>query len=149
MQFTGEFETHLTVRLADGQTAEALRAAPAARGLKCTHIVLARGRTASQPMLTRTGNGTLSEQLANAATLRGALEADGFPVSRIKVEAAPWNEGVPRTDADGAAHPPDRYFEHHAKLLLDEGADVAALAELAQRHAAHLSRNALRRRDDG
>jgi len=149
MQFPGDFETHLTVRLADGQTVESLRAAPAARGLKCTHIVLARGRSASQPMLTRDGRGTLAGQLAEAAALRRALEADGFVVSRVKVEAAPWNQGVPQSDADGAAHPADRYFEHHVKLLLDDRADLHALARLAARHGAHLSHNALRRRDDG
>jgi hypothetical protein len=149
MHFPGEFETHLTVRLADGQTIDSLRAAPAARGLKCTHIVLPRGRSASQPMLTREGRGTLAGELAEAAALRGALEASGFVVSRVKVEAAPWNGGVPQTDADGAAHPADRYFEHHVKLLLGDGADLGPLAELAQRHGAHLSHNALRRRDDG
>jgi hypothetical protein len=149
MQFPGEFETHLTVRLAEGQTVESLRAAPAARGLKCTHIVLARGRAPSQPMLTRDGRGTLAGELAEATALRGALEGDGFAVSRVKVEAAPWNDDVPESDGDGAAQPAHRYFEHHVKMLLDEGVDARSLAELAQRHAAHLSHNALRRRDDG
>jgi len=149
MHFTGEFETHLTVRLAGDQTVETLRASPPARGLKCTHIVLARGRSASQPMLTRTGRGTLRDELRAAAALRAALGAEGLAVSRVKVEAAPRNEGVPQSDDDGAAHPPERYFEHHVKLLLGAGTDLAGLAALAQGHDAHLSHNALRRRDDG
>jgi hypothetical protein len=100
-------------------------------------------------MLTRDGRGTLDGQLAEAEVLRAALGANGFLVSRVKLEAAPWNEGVPTTDADGAAHPADRYFEHHVKLLLGDRADLHSLAHLATRHGAHLSHNALRRRDDG
>ena len=149
MDFAGDIETHLTIRLDEGQSVQSLRAAPSAHGLKLTHIVLARGVAPSQPMLTRTARGTLSQALTEAAALRDALEADGFAVSRVKVEAAPWNEGVPASDDEGAAHPPERYFEHHAKLLLDAGADLRELAALAQRHGAHLSHNALRRRDDG
>jgi hypothetical protein len=153
MDFTGDFETHLTVRLPADVPAEssvaALRATPDASGLKCTHIVLARGRTPSQPMLTLAGQGTLSHALAAADALRDRLADAGFDVCRVKIEAAPWNQDVPATDADGAAHPPQRYFEHHVKLLLPPGDEPAGLSALAQAHGAHLSRNALRRRDDG
>ncbi|WP_240809855.1 hypothetical protein [Actinomadura sp. WMMA1423] len=67
-------------------------------------------------------------------------------MSRTKIEAAPWNEGVPASDAeaDGLC-----YFEHHIKLLLDPGDDTAALAETVVPHGAHLSRNARRVRADG
>lgn len=148
MDFTGEFETHITVRLDDASRLEALRPWCADRGLKCLHIVLDRGLTTSQPMLTRHGNGTLGGELYKAFALRAELEADGFPISRIKLEATPHNDGVPQTATDAACQPSDRYFEHHIKLLLPLAAEMAALAALAQRHNAHLSRNALRIRAD-
>jgi hypothetical protein len=150
--FDGELETHVTVALDDDAPNGALarlRTWAASRGLKFTHIVLARGRTPSQPMLTQHTRGTLSDALALAGEMAGALRAERFVVSRVKVEATPWNAGVPPTDAEAAHHPPERYFEHHVKLLLLAGADVGPLAALAQRHAAHVSRNARRMRDDG
>jgi len=44
---------------------------------------------------------------------------------------------------------PEYYFEHHIKLLLPVGADAGSLIEIAERYSAHLSRNALKQRDDG
>ncbi|WP_207400957.1 hypothetical protein [Actinomadura roseirufa] len=65
----------------------------------------------------------------------------------MKVEAAPWNEGVPADDADALG--PEFYFEHHVKLVLRPGFDPVALAAVARPHAAHVSRNARRVRADG
>ena len=56
---------------------------------------------------------------------------------------------VPHSDADGQRQPPDRYFEHHVKLLLDHPLDVERVTAIARDHAAHVSRNALRTREDG
>ena len=148
MEFDGQFETHVTAR-ADGPAGvEALRAWAARRGLKFHHIELDRGRTPSQPMVTRQGSGRLSQQLAAAQELAHDLADAGFAVCRIKVEAAPDNRDVPTTDGEATRHP-GRYFEHHVKLALTADADLAALATLAGRHGARLSRNARRRRDEG
>ena len=148
MEFDGQFETHVTAR-ADGPAGvEALRAWADRRSIKFHHIVLDRGRTPSQPMVTRQGTGTLTGQLAAAAELARELAGDGFAVGRVKVEAAPGNRDIPATDAEAGRHA-GRYFEHHVKLALPADADLGALAELAARHGARLSRNARRRRDDG
>jgi len=146
VEFEGEFETHVTVRAAD---AEAVRAWAARHHLKFLHIVLARGQTVSQPMLTRRSAGTLADQMTAAADLSRRLAAEGFAVTRVKIEAAPGNRDVPQSDAEAADRHRGRYFEHHVKLALDPAAGLSPLAALARRHAAHLSRNALRRRDDG
>jgi len=135
-----EFEYHVTVS-GDEAAAARLAAWAAERGVKFTHIVLARGETVSQPMLTARADGTAETALADASALAGELRATGFEVTRVKVEASPFIEGLDRT--------PDRYFEHHIKLLLPPGVDEAALAELATPHGAHLSRNARRVREDG
>lgn len=150
MEFTGDFETHLTVRLGGAADVAPLRDWAAQRGLKCTHIVLARGQAVSQPMLTFHGRGRLSVEWSTAFALAESIKREGgFDVTRIKIEAAPMNEDVPVSDDDGRAQPPDRYFEHHVKLLLDPADDLDAITRIAQRHAAHVSRNALRHRDDG
>ncbi|WP_018654841.1 hypothetical protein [Actinomadura flavalba] len=136
----GDFEVHVTV--APGE-AEALERWSAARGVRCAHIVLARGRAASQPMLTLRASGSLDAARAKARRASAELAADGFAVLRVKIEAAPWNDGVPA--ADEAAEP-GRYFEHHVKLVLPPGGDPAAVAGP---HHAHVSRNARRVRSDG
>lgn len=147
MEFEGEFETHLTVRADGPQGVEAARVWADRHHLKFLHIVLERGSTPSQPMLTQRSSGTLSEQLAAAAEISRRLTADGIEVTRVKIEAAPWNRDVPQS-ADDDAHA-GRYFEHHVKLVLEATADLAALGRVVEKHAAHLSRNAIRRRDDG
>jgi hypothetical protein len=149
LDFAGEFESHLTVRTADNAGLDELRTWAVARGLKFLHIVLDRGRTPSQPMVTRRARGTLIDQRTVAADLARQLAGRGLDVVRTKIEAAPWNRDVPEADPDAVARHAGRYFEHHVKLALDPVADVAALADIAGRHAAHLSRNALRDRADG
>lgn len=157
MDLAGDFETHLTVRPAPG-TDGALAAWAAAHRLKYTRIVLDRGATPDQPMLTATGRGTLTGLRAAAGDWAARLRADGFEVTRVKVEAAPWNEGVPASDDEAATEPADRYFEHHVKVVLpvtdDPATDgpaidgpaeaLAALGELVEPHGARVSRNARR-----
>ncbi len=149
MEFAGEFETHITIGLDSASGIEALRDWGRENGLKCLHILLERGKTASQPMLTRRGCGLLSGELLVARKLDQRLKASGFTVARVKIEAACTNQDVPQTDSDAANHPYSRYFEHHVKLVLHVQADVMALIELAQKHSAHVSRNALRQLIDG
>lgn len=127
--------------------------------VKFTHIALARGRTASQPMLTLRGSRpSYEDELSAVRETRAALAGNGFAVARVKVECAPWAAEVPREDADvvGSEHPHGRrHFEHHVKLLLDEADGDAAdgrradLVAVAVRHGAHVSWNARRVRADG
>jgi hypothetical protein len=149
MEFTGEFETHITVGLDNDDQIESLNRWGTARSLKCLHIVLERGATASQPMLTRHGRGRLTDELKKAAALAESLRAAGFPVLRIKIEAAAANPGARQFDAIAFSQPPDRYFEHHIKLMIDPRADLSALAKIAEQHNAHLSRNALSAQSNG
>jgi hypothetical protein len=149
MEFNGEFETHITVRLGQADEVCALRAWGAKHALKCLHILLDRGQCVSQPMLTRRGHGMLSTELATATQLSRELGDAGFEVTRIKIEAGPTNRDVPQTDSDAIRVHRNRYFEHHIKLLLDPLTDIKTLTQLAERHFAHLSRNVLRDRESG
>jgi hypothetical protein len=150
MDLAGDFETHLTVRLDQADDLARLRAWAQQRGYKCTRIVLEQGQFVSQPMLTFHGHGTLSAAMQTAVNAAAATDAAGFSVTRIKIEAAPTNQGVPVvTDTAGTQQPSDRYFEHHTKLLLEPGETVKPIIAIARSHGAHVSRNALRRRTDG
>ncbi|MFE9313226.1 hypothetical protein ACFYM5_37460 [Streptomyces sp. NPDC006706] len=145
-QYAGEFEIHLTVRLetGEGEEEEPLRAWAERQGFKYTHIVLDRGRTPDQPMLTCYGRGNLAGQLATARQWAERLRGEGFRVARLKIEAAPWNTDVPKTDAEASALPEGLYFEHHVKLVLSGEAELATVRALAVPYAAHVSRNARR-----
>ncbi|MFD6278811.1 hypothetical protein ACFWFI_25090 [Streptomyces sp. NPDC060209] len=144
------YESHMTV-LCDGQKLHGLEQwAEHRSGVKFTHIELARGRTASQPMLTLRGTrASFREEVAAVRKVVETLAEDGFVVARVKVECVPWATEVPQTDADVPAAAYERYFEHHVKLLLDPSYTTEALVALAVRHGAHVSWNARRRRADG
>ncbi|MET9632473.1 hypothetical protein ABZX92_33960, partial [Lentzea sp. NPDC006480] len=139
--FSGEFELHLT---GSPWQARELGEFAELHELKFSHIELQRGETPSQPMLTIGARGTIDEVRATAADWRQRMIAAELYVIRVKIEAAPWNEGVPRTDAEAD---PERYFEHHVKLLLPQEWHVGVFKAVKPHHA-HVSRNARRRRED-
>ncbi len=141
-----EFEIHLTIAARiEGDTDRAARFAQT-HGIKFTHIVLPRGASPSQPMLSWRARGALEAQVRSAAGIADDLRAACIDVVRTKIEAAPTNRDVPQC---GSCAHPERYFECHCKLLLDERADIEALAALVMTHGGHLSRNARRLRADG
>ncbi|MFJ2023466.1 hypothetical protein ACIODW_06570 [Streptomyces sp. NPDC087897] len=148
------YESHLTVLCDGGELRRLERWAARRPDMKFTHIALARGRTASQPMLTLRGSRpSFEDELAAAREAGAALARAGFAVARVKVECAPLAAEVPRDDADvpDDRHPYGaRHFEHHVKLLLDPAdGRRSALVAVAERHGAHVSWNARRVRADG
>jgi hypothetical protein len=147
--FTGEFETHITIRGNDRIEIDRLQKWCTDRDFKFLYILLDRGETMYQPMLTRRGRGGSTGELKIAQNLSQTLIAEGFEVIRIKIEAAPGNQGVPTSDVEALAHHSTRYFEHHIKLSIEPTTDLLPLQKLTQKHSAHLSRNALQIRHDG
>ncbi|MGW2304929.1 hypothetical protein [Streptomyces sp. NPDC001809] len=123
------FETHVTVRCRSEGELTRLGAWAADRALKVTTIVLARGRTPVQPMLTLRG------RTGHPAVVSGLREA-GFEPARVKVETVPWS-----TEPAG---PGGGYFEHHVKLVLPSAYDRTALENLVVPYGAHVSWNARR-----
>jgi len=146
-QFAGEFETHLTLRQCEQADMERLARWSEARGWKFVHIVLSRGQSASQPMLTWHSKGTLQSELARAEEARRDCEEAGFFVSRVKLEVAPYNPDVPQSARDVESN--RRYFEHHVKVLLPPDAETGEIQHAIKGANAHLSRNARRVRPDG
>lgn len=137
---SGEFEIHITVQ----GNRDTLVDWAERHTLKVTKIVLDCGAHPTQLMVTSEGSGTYTDMAVAAERLRRQLCAAGFPPSRVKIEAAPWNRGIPKESV-----PPGTYFEHHVKLLLSANADLAGLKERVIAHGAHLSRDARRVRPDG
>jgi hypothetical protein len=148
MNSAPEYETHISVGPTGRNSIEDLQLWAAARGLKCVHIVLDGGDSPSQPMLTRHGHSNLQSELEHAHQIGQDMASAGFSVTRVKIEAAPWNEEVPHSDEE-AQQATGQYFEHHIKLLLGAQAEIADVASVALKHGARLSRNARRARDDG
>ncbi|MBX7223195.1 MAG: hypothetical protein K1Y36_24985 [Blastocatellia bacterium] len=104
--------------------------------------------TPSQPMVTKTGRANLFDIHHVAVELAGQLQAEGFPVIRTKIEIPGESRRVPQTADEARNIDRARYFEQHVKVLLSPESEGSALLRLAQKHNAHLSRNALRVRAD-
>lgn len=136
---THVYETHVTVRCESAAEAERLGRWATAAGLKLTHIVLARGRMTTQPMLTLSGSPSYADESARAREVAARLRAGGFDPVRVKIESSPWAPEVPSEPC-----PDERYFEHHVKLRLPLDADLDALAARVVPYGAHLSWNARR-----
>jgi hypothetical protein len=142
------FEVHVTTVPLEPDRLQAYRAACWELGVKALVIELAPG-VPVQPMTCLRVRGTPETALQAARDLGAALEAQGFPTQRIKIEAAPWNVGVPVSAEDAAHEPAGRYFEFHARLVTCADADLSELARLCEIQGAHLSRNPLKTRPDG
>ncbi|MFJ2439091.1 hypothetical protein ACIOWG_01195 [Streptomyces sp. NPDC087658] len=140
----GEFTTRLTVRTDCPDRAAPLGEWAAAHGLALTPGVLDRGRTPSRPTLVLRGTGCLDEQRRAAERCVLRLAEAGFTVVRTKLEAAPWNTGVPQTDAEAATLPARCHFEHRVTLRLPIPYDTTRLTTAVQRYSAHVSRDARR-----
>jgi hypothetical protein len=144
-EMSGDFEIHLT---AWDHDRDRLAAFAEEHGLGYVYIELDRGVSVFQPMLTLTRSGPLGEIRALAEGWARRMRDVSLHPVRVKIEAAPWNTGVPLTDADANQ---GRYFEHHVKLRLptDALALLLQITDLVEPHGARLSRNARRRDADG
>ncbi|MCP3137934.1 non-canonical purine NTP pyrophosphatase [Pyxidicoccus xibeiensis] len=145
----GAFEAHITVSARSEEDLRRFRAFCDAAAVKCIFIELGRGAEPFQPMTASYHHGTLRQAREEVQAMARALAAEGFDVTRLKLEALGKNREMPEDDATAQAQPAN-YFEFHVKALLpSESADVEALRARCERHGAHLSRNARKVRDDG
>ena len=89
------------------------RATCASLGVKGVLIVLPRGIARSQPMANSIHRGTFPQARLEAGDLARRLQGEGFPVLRVKIEAAPGNADIPETDDRAGSLPRADYFEYH------------------------------------
>ena len=140
-----EFESHLTFHLSNPEDIQSLKEKGRELGLKCTHIVLDRGASVSQPMLTRHSSGTLDSEIRSAERIASQIP---WPVSRIKIEVHADSELAPSSSGDLVDVEGSNYFEHHIKLQLKGFQEISTSETIAVKHGARLSRNAFRSNDE-
>ena len=145
----GAFEAHITVSARSEEDLRRFRAFCDAAAVKCIFIELSRGEEPFQPMTASYHHGTLRQAREEVQAMARALAAEGFDVTRMKLEALGKNRDIPEDDATAKALPAS-YFEFHVKVLLPAGvSDVEGLRSRCEKHGAHLSRNARKVREDG
>jgi hypothetical protein len=141
---SGTFEAHVTVEAFDSAERERFRGVCAALEVKSVLIELPEGTTRSQPMTSSYHHGDLAEVAQEVADIARTLRDEGFPITRIKLEAVVGNTGVPDTDEEARRFPAGNYFEFHVKVELPPGVDLQPLRALCRQHQAHLSSNAFK-----
>ncbi|MCP3100349.1 hypothetical protein LZ198_15885 [Myxococcus sp. K15C18031901] len=145
----GAYEAHVTVSARSEEELQRFRACCDTAGVKCLFIELGRGAEPFQPMTSSYHHGTRRQALVEVRELARGLAAQGFDVTRMKLEALGKNRDMPEDDATARAQPTN-YFEFHVKVVIPaSGTDLETLRARCERHGAHLSRNARKLRADG
>lgn len=145
----GPYEAHVTISARSEDELQRFRAFCATARVKCILIELGQGEVRFQPMTASYHRGSLKQVKEQVQTFARSLTAEGFAVTRLKIEALGSNPDIPNDDATARAQPAN-YFEFHVKVTLPaEDAEVEALRARCEQHGAHLSRNARKVRADG
>jgi hypothetical protein len=143
---TDVYELHVTV--SQSVDLEAFKRFCYTAGIKALVIDLGANMPV-QPMTCSRITGSFSIAMLESKRLRDVLKQAGFEVTRVKLEAAPWNAGVPENDAQAKHSPSGNYFEHHTKLKLLKNANLRLLEALCATNQAHLSQNTFKVFADG
>ena len=142
------YETHLTLADGDAEVTERLRQWAVENRLKWTHILLQAGKSPSQPMITFWGSGSIADQRRRANEVANEVALRGGRVVRVKIEANLENDEVPVSESEGQSEP-NRYFEHHIKVLFSDIFELNALGQRVVECDARVSQNIRRQRADG
>jgi len=136
------FELHITIHDLPAGREDAFIDCCAALAGKPMMIELSRGDYIHQPMLNKVVYATsLAGALADARFLSTLLEAEAFPVKRVKIEVPATASGQ-----DFEFAPDFRpYFEWHGKVKYERADTLLALCTA---HQVHLSLNALKKDQD-
>lgn len=145
---TNLFEIHVTVTLSHAHDLQTFLATCSQHRLKAIVINL-EPTSSMQPMTCSRVTGNVSDAYEHAKNVQTYLEAAGFPVRRVKIEAAPWNSHVPQSDDKRCYYDPSAYFEYHLKFQLPALSWQESLLPLCKAFHAHLSHNALKHEADG
>ncbi len=78
LEFAGEFETHITIQSGEHTSGDRLARWANLHGFRVHEIVLDRGRTPLQPMLTSRCQGRLSRVLVETESAARMLTLEGF-----------------------------------------------------------------------
>jgi hypothetical protein len=146
--YAGLFEAHITVSTLSPRESKRFTETCNQLNIKAIQIELSRGDVPIQPMTCSTHKGNFTTVLNEVTELARQLKRAGFEVTRQKIEAAPFNQGIPITADDAQNHAADNYFEHHLKILFEKESNFVEIQQVCIAHGAHLSRNAFENRAD-
>lgn len=146
---SGIFEAHITIAPENKAGQDRFVGVCADLGAKPILIELPKGDVSVQLMTSSIHRGEIQGTFEEVKILALQLESHGFSVTRMKIEAAPTNSGIPQNIQEAALFPPENYYEHHLKVLLAPGASMQELREICDEFQAHISRNAFKKHPDG
>lgn len=146
---SGIFEAHITIAPVAKAGQDRFVDACTQLGAKPILIELPKGDVSVQLMTSSIHRGEINATFQEVKNLALALESHGFSVTRMKIEAAPTNSGIPANAEEAATFPAENYYEHHLKVLLVPGDSLVMLREICHEFQAHLSRNAFKKHPDG
>lgn len=81
--------------------------------------------------------------------VRDGLIAAGFHVVRSKIETVPWHPAAPSHEYLQYEMPKDCYFESHIAVLIPDKETQLKISALCVERHLHLSKNAMKRYEDG
>eukprot|EP01103_Thecamoeba_quadrilineata_P016770 TRINITY_DN5709_c0_g1_i1.p1 TRINITY_DN5709_c0_g1~~TRINITY_DN5709_c0_g1_i1.p1 ORF type:complete len:401 (+),score=59.81 TRINITY_DN5709_c0_g1_i1:107-1309(+) len=152
-RYQGVFEVHITVmtKISPSFEDEKRNFKDVCHKNNCRAILieLPTGDEKFQMMTSSYHRGELCEVKPYAFQLAQRFVKEGFPVSRLKIEAIMSNTGVPLTNEEASTLSKENYFEFHYKLSLRKERDIESLRKICQKEGAHLSRNALKTLENG
>jgi hypothetical protein len=148
LQRTDAFEVHVTIHPLDHRERALFIDICRQHGWKAVVIELGTN-VPVQPMTCSRIAGGLDDAHAHALHVQQVLAREGFTITRVKIEAAPWNHITPVENPTPEQQHPHAYFEYHAKLLLAIADERSTLTEVCAQFHAHLSRNIFKQRADG
>jgi hypothetical protein len=142
------FEVHVTIAPCDSADMDRFRDACITNQWKSIVIDLDPSLPV-QPMTCSRVIGTIGIADQHAANICQILVDKKLVVTRVKIEAAPWNSVVPQDASARHLQGGTAYFEHHVKLRLPHAGIPQVLADVCKQWNAHISRNALKQAADG
>ncbi|WP_291721687.1 hypothetical protein [Bernardetia sp.] len=144
--YTGFFEAHITLKNTN-QNIEDFKEFCNENKAKPIFIELERGDVQKQLMTSSLHNGNFNEIKKEVEQLAAKMKQKNYEVSRVKIEAHPENTGIPMTKSDILKSQLENYFEAHYKIILPVFSQAKEnLLSLVEKHAAHLSKNAFKKR---
>lgn len=142
------YEIHITVKTPDSlehfsECCRSLGVKPIMLDLESTSGQLVMLDSMTSSVFLGDNTGAISE----VARISDGLTAYGFKVIREKIETVPWHPAAPRKKYGGTM-PKHCYFESHLAVAISPQ-QKNALGELAARHGAHLSKNFMKKLENG
>jgi hypothetical protein len=147
MQQSIPYEIHVTVTHAD---LDAFRKACVQLNVKPIILDLQNAQQVVQDVMTSSvvmGNNNTAR--IEMERISEGLTAAGFTVVREKIETVPWHPAAPSEEYGQSEMPKDCYFESHIAVLITDDAVKSHVQSLCAERNLHLSRNAMKRYENG